>query len=66
MKNLAFAFLLCINRYKFGADSHSDQFCHYKEEACLGTKPAQRRAEGRDAGRERETGIPEYFTALTF
>lgn len=50
-KDLTFSFLLLlINSCKLGVDSHSGQFFHCMEGACLVVKPPQRWAEQRDGG----------------
>lgn len=41
-----FLVLPATHSHKFGAKSHSDHFCHYKEGSSLGINLAQRRAEG--------------------
>lgn len=59
-----FLVLPAMHSHTFGAESHRDHFCHYKEGSSLGVNLAQRRAEGR--GSEKETRILEYCTTLIF
>lgn len=57
-------FLPAVHSCTSGANSHSDQFCHGKERACLEMKLAQGWVGERSGGRE--TGIPKYWTNLIF
>ena len=60
----AWILLPAMHSRKFGANSHSDQFCQGMEGACLGMKPAYKWVE--ETGRGGETGIPKYGTILIF